>query len=121
MTTDSSMKTIRAEMSARPLSSSNTTRVLSALVLATGVLAGLRSSHVNVPSFHQAVAQPAAAAPQKPAAPKKLALTMPDLSKVFAQEAAMKPSDLIKRWEPTIAAASKQFHVSKDWIRAVMR
>ena len=33
----------------------------------------------------------------------------------------MTPSALIKRWEPIIAAASRQFHVSQDWVRAVMR
>jgi len=116
------MKTIRADVSSKSLlSSSNTTRVLSALVLATGVLAGLRSSHMNVPSFHQPLAQSAIIAPQKSATPKKISVAMPDLSKVFAQESAMTSSELIKRWEPTIEAASKQFHVSKDWIRAVMR
>lgn len=121
MTTDSTMKTLCDDVSARPLSSSNTTRVLSALVLATGVIAGLHSSHVNIPSFHRSATQTNIAAPQKAVAPKRLALTMPDMSKVFAQETAMTSSELIKRWEPTIAAASKQFHVSKDWVRAVMR
>jgi membrane-bound lytic murein transglycosylase B len=121
MTTDSTMKTLCGDVSATPLSSSNTTRVLSALVLATGVIAGLHSSHVNIPSFHRSATQSTLTAPQKAAAPKKLALTMPDMSKVFAQETAMTSSELIKRWEPTIEAASKQFHVSKDWVRAVMR
>lgn len=114
------MKTIRAEVSAKSLSPSNTTRVLSALVLATGIAAGLRSSHVNVSNFHQPMMQ-SAAVPQKVAAPKKLAVTMPDFSKVFAQESAMTSSELIKRWQPLIASAAKQFHVSEEWIRAVMR
>ena len=66
MTTNfTSMKTLRAEVSAKALNPTNTTRVLSALVLATGIVAGLRSSHMNVPSFPQSVAQSAAIAPQK--------------------------------------------------------
>ena len=121
MTTNSPMKIVRAEATAGVFPLSNTTRVLSALVLSAGVLAGLRSSHFNVPSFHQPVTQSVAVVvPQKPVAPKKLAV-MPDLSKVFAQEMAMTPSQLIHRWEPVIAAASKQFHVSAEWVRAVMR
>lgn len=39
----------------------------------------------------------------------------------FAQEAAMTPRELIARWEPFIAAAAKEYHLSADWIRAVMR
>jgi Transglycosylase SLT domain len=115
------MKTLRAEVSVKSLTPTNTTRVLSALVLATGIVAGLRSSHMNVPSFHQSVTQPAGIAPQKPAAPKKLAEKMPDLSAVFAREAAMTTSQLIKRWDPIVVAAAKKFHVSQDWIRSVMR
>jgi len=115
------MKTIRADVSAKSLSSANTTRILSALVLATGIAAGLRSSHIDVPSFHPSTEQSAPVVPQKPAAPKKLVIHMPDLSKVFAEESAMTTAQLIKRWDPLITAASKEFHVSKDWIRAVMR
>ncbi|HTT98988.1 MAG TPA: lytic transglycosylase domain-containing protein [Rhizomicrobium sp.] len=121
MTTNSPLKTIRAEVSARSLSSSNTTRVLSALVLATGIVAGLRTSHISAPNFHPSTELSAAVAAHKPVAPKTLALKMPDLSKVFAQEEAMSTAELIKRWDPIVSAASKQFHVSKDWIRAVMR
>jgi soluble lytic murein transglycosylase-like protein len=40
---------------------------------------------------------------------------------VFALESAMKPGDLMKRWNPLIKAASKKFGVSETWIRAVMR
>jgi soluble lytic murein transglycosylase-like protein len=115
------MKTIRAEVSARSLSPRNTTRILSGLVLATGIVAGLRSSHMNVPSFDPSTEQSVAVAPQEPATPKTLAVKMPDLSKVFAQESAMTTAQLIRRWDPIITAASKEFHVSKDWIRAVMR
>jgi membrane-bound lytic murein transglycosylase B len=120
MTTHSPMKNLRAEASVRSYSTSNVSRVLSILVLCTGVFLGLRTSHVAMPSFHAPVAQSALPAPKMPAAPKQLSV-MPDMSKVFAQEAAMTSSELIKRWEPIISAASKQFHVSADWIRAVMR
>jgi membrane-bound lytic murein transglycosylase B len=114
------MKTIRADVSVKSLSPTNTTRILSGLVLATGIVAGLRSSNINVPHFHPSTEQSAAAV-QKPVAPKRLAVKMPDLSKVFAQESAMSSAELMKRWDPIITAASKEFHVSKDWIRAVMR
>jgi membrane-bound lytic murein transglycosylase B len=115
------MKSLHAEVSARSFSPSNTSRVLSALVLSAGVLAGLRSSHVAMPSLHQPFAQPTVTQPQKPVTPKKLAIAMPDTAKIFAQEMAMTPASLIARWEPIVAAASREFHVSKDWIRAVMR
>ncbi len=120
MTTHSPIKNLRAEVSARSFLFSNTTRVLSGLMLAMGIVAGLHSSHFSVPSFRQPIAQSATLAPKKVVAPKQLSV-MPDMSKVFAQEAEMTPAALIARWEPIVAAASREFHVSKDWIRAVMR
>ena len=39
----------------------------------------------------------------------------------FAIESTMAPSDLMKRWSPIIAEASKKFGISETWIRAVMR
>jgi soluble lytic murein transglycosylase-like protein len=39
----------------------------------------------------------------------------------FAVESAMAPRDLMKRWDPIVAEASKKFGVSETWIRAVMR
>jgi soluble lytic murein transglycosylase-like protein len=39
----------------------------------------------------------------------------------FRKEAAMTPAMLMKRWDPLIAEASKQFSIPADWIRAVMR
>jgi membrane-bound lytic murein transglycosylase B len=109
------MKTIRGDASV--LSPTGVSRTLTVLVLATGIVAGLHSSNLNLPTIHQPPVQVTA---QKQV-PKKRVSTMPDMSKVFAQETAMTSSELIKRWEPIISAASKQFHVSKDWIRAVMR
>lgn len=55
----------------------------------------------------------AAATPKKPVA----ATT----SSAFAVESAMNPRDLLDRWEPLIATASRRFKVSPTWIRAVMR
>jgi membrane-bound lytic murein transglycosylase B len=39
----------------------------------------------------------------------------------FRKEAAMTPSMLMKRWDPVIAEAAKQFSIPAEWIRAVMR
>ena len=59
---------------------------------------------------------PAYAAAKKPAAPK----SKPALS-AFQQEEAMSPAQLIKRWNPIAAKASKRFGVPLIWINAVMR
>ncbi|MEI9930368.1 MAG: hypothetical protein WDM89_07390 [Rhizomicrobium sp.] len=120
MITTSPMKNTVLEVPARSFSTSNVTRVLSVLMLSAGVLAGLRTSHFTMRSFHAPVAQSATIVLPKTVAPKKLSV-MPDMSKVFAQEMAMAPAALMARWEPVIVAASREFHVSKDWIRAVMR
>ncbi|MGH2486843.1 MAG: lytic transglycosylase domain-containing protein, partial [Ktedonobacterales bacterium] len=45
--------------------------------------------------------------------------TLPS-AEVFAHEAAMSPGELLARWDPLIAEASRRFGVSADWIRAVM-
>lgn len=45
----------------------------------------------------------------------------PSAPSVYAQEQTMAPGDLMKRWEPVIAQASRKFHVDAEWIRAVMR
>lgn len=49
------------------------------------------------------------------------ALPRPEEPSAFEQELAMKPSALMARWEPLIAEAATQFHIPKEWIRAVMR
>jgi len=76
---------------------------------------------VNLTGVQQPATQIESSARQKPAAPKRLVVKMPDLSAIFAQEAAMTTSQLIKRWDPIVVAAAKKFHVSQDWIRSVMR
>jgi len=60
------------------------------------------------------LALPVHAAAKKPVKPK------PVLS-AFQQEEAMGPAELIKRWNPIAAKASKRFGVPLIWINAVMR
>lgn len=55
-----------------------------------------------------------------PKLPETQVVTPPGPS-VFAMESAMSFGDLMKRWNPIIAEASKKFGVSETWIRAVMR
>jgi membrane-bound lytic murein transglycosylase B len=40
---------------------------------------------------------------------------------VFAKEQAMTPAQLVKRWKPMVATASRRFGVPVTWINAVMR
>lgn len=40
---------------------------------------------------------------------------------VFSQELTMPTSELINRWDPFVAEASRKFGVSEAWIKAVMR
>ncbi len=68
----------------------------------------------------------AAVMPKKPVLPKKkpAAPARPAIPKgptPFQQEAAMSLRELIARWDPLIAAASKRFAVPEAWIRAVIR
>lgn len=49
------------------------------------------------------------------------ALPKPEEPSAFDRELAMKPSQLMARWEPLIAEAAAEFHIPKEWIRAVMR
>ena len=60
------------------------------------------------------LALPVHAAAKKPVKPK------PVLS-AFQQEEAMGPAELIKRWHPITAKASRRFGVPLIWINAVMR
>jgi hypothetical protein len=96
---------------------SGMTRLLLLLVLSLGVVSGLRASHFGTSSLSHATVVPAAPVAAK-IAHKTISIPV---SSAFAQETAMTPSALIKRWEPIIAAASRQFHISQDWVRAVMR
>jgi soluble lytic murein transglycosylase-like protein len=49
----------------------------------------------------------------------KVALEDPN-QKIFAEEAAMSPRELLHRWDPLIAEASKKTGVPEKWIRAIM-
>jgi soluble lytic murein transglycosylase-like protein len=48
------------------------------------------------------------------------AVAAPKPLSAFETEAAMSPAQLMNRWEPLIAEASKQFSIPAAWIRAVM-
>ncbi|HEY2835006.1 MAG TPA: lytic transglycosylase domain-containing protein, partial [Rhizomicrobium sp.] len=52
---------------------------------------------------------------------EKETIAAPSKPSVFAQEAEMSSSQLMKRWEPLILDASKKFKVPAEWIRAVIR
>ena len=47
-------------------------------------------------------------------------LAPPAQPSVYDQEAAMKPAELLHRWDGLVTEASERFHVPKAWIRAVM-
>lgn len=61
------------------------------------------------------LAPPLHAAAKKPAPKPKPVLS------AFQQEEAMSPAELIKRWHPITAKASRRFGVPLIWINAVMR
>lgn len=44
----------------------------------------------------------------------------PKLLQLAMLEAGMKPSALVSRWNPLIAASARRFHVPEAWIRAVV-
>jgi soluble lytic murein transglycosylase-like protein len=54
---------------------------------------------------------------RKPAAPKKVVV----VPSAFEQEQQMSFSQLMKRWDPTIAEAAKRYGVPQPWIRAVVQ
>lgn len=65
-------------------------------------------------------AAPAHAAPRKPAAHATAPKAQASRS-VFAQEQALSPTQLIRRWTGNVQGASKRFGVPVLWINAVMR
>jgi soluble lytic murein transglycosylase-like protein len=74
-------------------------------------------AHLPRRTFAHATAHAKIAPVGRPVAPK----APPKGPSVFAQESAMTPRELLARWEPLIATASKRFKVPAAWIRAVMR
>ncbi|HEY2033576.1 MAG TPA: transglycosylase SLT domain-containing protein [Rhizomicrobium sp.] len=61
--------------------------------------------------------KPVKAVVPKPAVPKKVAVT----PSAFDLEQQMSFSQLMKRWDPTIAEAAKRYDVPQPWIRAVVQ
>jgi len=70
----------------------------------------------HVAATHARPVKVAAAKPKPPV--RKLALPKPS---AFALEQQMSFSQLMKRWDPTIAEAAKKYGVPQPWIRAVMQ
>jgi hypothetical protein len=53
--------------------------------------------------------------------PVVVPVVAPEPISEFRREAAMTPAMLMRRWDPLIAEAAKQFSIPAEWIRAVMR
>ena len=91
-------------------------------LLAVAMIFALQSQDCLRPglfaSAAPSAARPAHAAPtQAKTVPQK---TVAHLS-AFESERRMSPGQLMKRWDPAIAAASRRFDVPETWIRAVMQ
>jgi soluble lytic murein transglycosylase-like protein len=91
-------------------------RLVFLMVLSMGIVSGMHVDRafrpeLKMPTISQ-IKQAAKTIVAKPAAPEP---------SVYEQEAAMGSRELIARWEPFIAAAAREYHLSADWIRAVMR
>jgi len=72
------------------------------------------AKHVVAPARHAVRAAHASAAGRK-------ALARPPTPSAFAVEQRMSHAQLMKRWQPLIAGASKRFGVPASWLRAVMQ
>jgi len=81
------------------------------LLIAPATAAPRVAKHVSHPARHAAPAKPVAH-PATSAAPPR---------SVFAQEQAMSPTQLIKRWSGNVQGAAHRFGVPVLWINAVMR
>ena len=90
-------------------------RLVFLMLLSLCMVSGLRVDHAfrAEPAAVSAIRQVARKIAPKPAEPPQ--------PSAFAQEAAMTPRQLVGRWEPFVAAAAREYHLSADWIRAVMR
>ncbi|OJU08532.1 MAG: hypothetical protein BGN85_11705 [Alphaproteobacteria bacterium 64-11] len=78
--------------------------------------AALMMPHVHV---RDAVEQPAVL--QSSHVEAVVVTPRPIVPSAFDREAAMKPSQLMGRWDDLISKASRKFHVPQAWIRAVMQ
>jgi soluble lytic murein transglycosylase-like protein len=82
------------------------------------------SQPVAVPrSVHLAKAEPVKPAKAQPIPQPvvKPIEKVPSQPSVFATEQTMSPHQLLQRWDPDVAKASKKFAVPQPWIRAVMQ
>jgi transglycosylase-like protein with SLT domain len=86
------------------------------LALATGAILSWRAP----PSVSPPPAHRVAKAPAKVVAKAKPPKTVPPPPSVYALEQQMTPRELLSRWDPLIAAASRRFDVPQPWIRAVI-
>ncbi len=82
-------------------------------VLSIGVLLTVQNT-----AQHDGAAYKRAAVSLKQAVVRDLTPPPPS---AFEIESAMSAGDLMKRWDPLVAAAARKFGVSENWIRAVMR
>src|SRR5882724_8376095 len=82
-------------------------------------LAVLRVSEFAPPKSPPQPIRPPAHRPAVSPAPKFAKITPAPIS-AFALEQGMTPSQLLRRWDGTIAQASQRFSVPQPWIRAVM-
>lgn len=88
-----------------------------ALLVGAVIVALLKSeTPASAPAPHQThhVPAPHRQVARRPGPP------LPARLSAFAREQQMTPRQLLKRWDPTIAEASRRFHVPVPWIRAVM-
>jgi len=81
-------------------------------LLIAAIAAAVFAPHDAIAASPPPRAAPPKAVPAKPAAPPKLS--------AFDKEQQMSFGQLMKRWNPLVAQASKRFDVPQTWLRAVM-
>lgn len=93
-----------------------------AAVTAIVVVAAITPHNPPAPEHHAVTtpARPIKVAAAKPKTPSKKAAPIRKPS-AFALEQQMSFSQLMKRWDPTIAEAAKKYGVPQPWIRAVVQ
>jgi soluble lytic murein transglycosylase-like protein len=90
------------------------------LLMTADALAAERASRHVTPKKSSAHVAARHAVPKRPAAHTGAPKAQPVRS-VFAQEQALSPTQLIRRWNGNVQGASKRFGVPVLWINAVMR
>lgn len=103
------------------------TMLLGCIALTGIVLAGLPKLGVHKFDIHNPIArvivQPldGFALSEPPPAPVQKPVRAVQQASTFRQEMTMPSSELINRWNPFVAEASRRFGISEAWIKAVMR